>query len=139
MADFLGTWGWLAAIVTNLFIAWVGWSLRHQFVTRDDHAQALQAMTKHHEDQVASVAERAQKAAEAADHAARRADQVAAELATMPSRDEVHKLHLSVTELSGRIERFGERLDGSRESMSRFQRVLDRVEDFLLKNGGRPA
>lgn len=128
MIDFLNTWGWLLAILTNLFIAWIGWSLRHQFVTRGDYEEAMEKM-----------AEKAAAAAEAADKAARRADEVAAEVARMPGRDEIHKLDLSVTELSGRITQFGERLDGSRDTMSRLQRVLDRVEDFLLKNGGRLA
>lgn len=128
MAEFLGTWGWLAAILTNLFIAWIGWSLRRQFVTREDYEAAM-----------LKVAAEAKAAADAADKAARRADEVAAEVARMPGRDEIHKLDLSVTELSGRITQFGERLDGSRDTMSRLQRVLDRVEDFLLKNGGRLA
>jgi hypothetical protein len=55
----------------------------------------------------------------------------------MPTRDEMHQLRLSVTELSGRIERLGERLDGQKDSMGRFQAVLDRVEDYLLKGTGR--
>jgi hypothetical protein len=135
--ELLGTYGWAAAIVANLVIAWVGWSLRHHFVTREDHATALEEVARRHRDLVDKIEGAQRGACPAAERALRRAEDAAAEINSMPTRDEMHQLRLSVTELSGRIERLGERLDGQKDSMGRFQAVLDRVEDYLLKGTGR--
>lgn len=132
--EIIGTYGWLAAIVANLLIAWAGWSLRHHFVTREDHAKALKDIQTKHLEFSRRVEESQRNGCPAAERAMRQAEHATAEIDSVPTRDEMHQLRLSVSELSGRIERLGERLDGQRDSMGRFQAVLDRVEDYLLKD-----
>lgn len=137
LPELLGAYGWAAAIVANLVIAWIGWSLRHHFVTREYHATALEEVARRHQGLEEKIDAAQRGACPAAERALRRAEDAAAEINSMPTRDEMHQLRLSVTELSGRIERLGERLDGQKDSMGRFQAVLDRVEDYLLKGTGR--
>lgn len=36
-------WGWLAAIVANLLVAWIGWSLRKQFLSRGEADERFKA------------------------------------------------------------------------------------------------
>ena len=129
IAEISRAWGWALAILLQLFLAGIGWSVRASFISRAEHDHAVEDL-------------RAEMAAVAKETAVanRRVETLEGKIENLPSRDELHDLNLSVQEMSGRINTVAERLDGSRESMSRVHRVLDRVEDYLLKsNGSRMA
>lgn len=46
ISEFLRGWGWALAIGLNLFIAWVGWTFRSHFVTRDRLAQVIDGLAE---------------------------------------------------------------------------------------------
>lgn len=54
-------------------------------------------------------------------------------LDAMPSKEELHKLALNITELRGQIFRLEEKLDGAEELVKRVELQSNRLDDYMRK------
>lgn len=109
--EIVKSFGWLAAIVVNLLIIWIAWSLRHKFVTREDcdrlcigHAQAREKLN----DLLMS-------------HAGEMKE-IKLKLNVMPDHGRLHDLELKLARIEGDQGRLMTAIDGIRQ-------ILERVEN----------
>lgn len=109
--DFVRAFGWLAAILVNLVIVWVGWSLRHKFVTREDCAQqrAEQARARERMSELLATHEAAMR-------------ELTLKLQAMPDHERLHGIELKLARIEGEQGRLAEALHGMRA-------ILERVEN----------
>ena len=108
--EFIKAFGWLAAVVVNLLIIWIAWSLRHKFVTREDcdrlcvgHAKAREKMSEiliNHEGTM---------------------KEIKLKLDVMPDHGRMHELELKLARIEGDQGRLMVGMDGIRQ-------ILERVE-----------
>lgn len=104
MMDELAKWGWAIALAVNLLIGLVLWSMRNAFASRQD----LQAV-------------------------ANRLVQVETRMEGVPSANALHELSNTVIRMSGDLKVMATRMDGVDRLVTRFEKVLDRQEDWLKK------
>lgn len=109
--EMIRNFGWLAAILINLLIVWIAWSLRHKFVTREDcdklcvgHARAREKMN----DLLLS-------------HAGEMRE-IKLKLGVMPNHDRMHQLELKLARIEGEQ---GKTL----ECIESLRQILVRVEN----------
>lgn len=108
--DLFRHFGWLAAIVINMVVVWVGWSLRHKFVTREDcaqqcagHAQARERMAKLLASHDTSV------------------QALTLKLESIPDNTRLHGIELQLANIRGEQGRLTESLKGIRDIMERVE------------------
>jgi len=123
--ELLSKYGWLLALVSQLFLGWVGWSLKKQFVTREDYGKDAKRFV----DELETLEKRL-------DDFHRRMERAEGRLDDMPSQTEIHELSVALEKLSGELGRVVERVEASNVNQSRLERVMDRVETYLLTNNG---
>lgn len=90
--EFVRTWGWLLALVTNGLLLWAGWTLCKKFVTREDFTAHLAAEESH-------------KAA-TRDHLAEHDIAVNAltdKINAMPGKDAIHVLDVKLVSIQGEL------------------------------------
>ncbi len=125
----LSSFGWLIALVLQGVIGWVLWSLRSSFVSRSEFEASNAAMQN-------KLIEEVRQSQSMAKAASTKVDRFEVRLEAMPSQKEVHDLTVSVEKLSGKVGAAVERLEAADRNQDRMERVLNRVEDYLL-NGGK--
>lgn len=117
--EFIRAFGWLAAIMLNLLIFWVGWSLRHKFVTREDCAQQCAGHTKarEHISELLTLHEAGMR-------------ELTIRLQAMPDQERLHNIEIKLARIEGEQARLAEALQGMRD-------ILERVENqtTLLMRG----
>lgn len=59
------------------------------------------------------------------------------EIAHMPAAQAVHDLEVTMERMSGNLKQTSEKLDGINGWLTRLDRVTERIEQFLLDQGGR--
>lgn len=121
--EFIKHFGWLAAILVNLLIIWIAWSLRHKFVTREDcsrqcdgHARAREKMGE-----ILSSHEAAMR-------------ELTLKLQVMPDHGRLHEIELKLARIEGEQGRLVEELRGMRNILERMENVTtllmrDRMEE----------
>jgi len=109
-------WPVASLLITGL-AAWLLWSIRKHFVTRQEFKDTLEALQGDGQD---------------------RSERIAAlenRIAHVPSQDDVHDLRLCITRLEGSMDTLGKRLDGTERLLERFESVVNRQEDYLMNHG----
>lgn len=114
MIDDIKAWSWLVAIVVNALFAWIVWSLRRKFVTRDDY-EADRAKL------------RAAQASLAREHESVLASQAAltAAINNLPTAKDMHDISLSIAEMRGGMLVLAEKMDGQAELQVRVENQLN--------------
>lgn len=56
----------------------------------------------------------------------------------LPSREDVHRIQLSIAEMTGSLGRMEAVMEGNAKIMSRLEAIVSRHEDHLLNDRGRP-
>jgi predicted nucleic acid-binding Zn-ribbon protein len=102
----------------GLFVGFLVLRMRGEFATRED-LQKLQADVT--------------TAARDAGTAARRVEAVESELKHLPRREDIHALHLKLTELQGSIGTMRAEAKGDREILGRVEGSLSRHEDIIAQ------
>lgn len=125
LLEILSKYGWLLALMSQLFLGWVGWSFQKQFVTREDYGEDAKRFVEELEELEKRL-----------DDFNRRMERAEGRLDVMPSQTEIHELSLAIEKLNGELGRVVERVDASNTNQNRFESVLGRVEEYLL-NGGK--
>lgn len=115
----LRAWGWLLSIATSGFIAWVGWTLRKKFVTREDFAAHIEA-----DDQHKTATKERLTAHDAA------LDVIASKVNEMPGKEAIHTLDLKLGNIQGEQGRTNEELRGLRDIMHR----MENQTELLLRD-----
>lgn len=112
--EILKSFGWLAAVMVNLLIVWIAWSLRHKFVTREDcnhlcvgHVQAREKMNE-----LLVSHEGAMK-------------EIQLKLDVIPDHRRLHELELKLARIEGDQSRLMTAMDGIRQ-------ILERVENQTM-------
>lgn len=118
----LRAWGWLLSIATSGFIAWVGWTLRKKFVTREDFTAHVEAEEQHK----TATKERLTAHDTALDALANKVNE-------MPGKEAIHTLDLKLVNIQGEQSRTNEELRGLRDIMGRMENqtellIRDRLE-----------
>lgn len=112
--ELLTKYGWLIALVLQGFIAWIGWSIKERFVTRKDYEEDKKQL----------------------DGLVSRVKRVEEMLEDLPDQSEMHDLSMALEKLSGKMGGLMERVEAAYRNQDRYERVLNRIEDFLLTNKG---
>lgn len=121
MTDVLTTyWPMLLVLAQGVF-GWLLWSMRRAFVTRADCASCR--------GQVDSILERQAQCMESME---RRLAAYDADLRCVPSSADHRSLELLLSKMEGNVAVLDQRLQGLGDSMARFEKVLDRQEEFLM-------
>ena len=123
--EFVRTWGWLLALVTNGLLLWAGWTLCKKFVTREDFTAHL-------------AAEESQKAA-TRDHLAEHDIAVNAltdKINAMPGKDAIHVLDVKLVSIQGELTRTNEALRGLRDIMHRVENQSELLYRDRLEGKG---
>jgi Tfp pilus assembly protein PilO len=121
--------GPITLIIQGLLV-WGLWSLRSSFVSRREFEASNEAMQK-------KLIEEVRQSHLAAEAVSTKVDRFEVRLETMPSQKEVHDLTVSVEKLSGKVGAAVERLEAADRNQDRMERVLNRVEDYLLNGGSK--
>lgn len=127
--DLVAKFGWMIALILQGLIAWIGWSLQKRFVLRDDYERDLKSLETVFTRDIGEIRN-------LADHTASKMDQMESRFNGVPSHSEIHELSLAIERLSGRLGGLVQKVEADSENQKRFERVLDRVETFLLTNNG---
>ncbi|MEM8553988.1 MAG: DUF2730 family protein [Pseudomonadota bacterium] len=104
---------WIGSTAISLFVAIFAWVR----TSRRDEAARFTEITRRLDDHDRSLA------------------LVSQEIDGMPGRDEVHRLDLQLSELSGQLQTTNANLTGQRELMGRLETVVSRLEDHMRGNG----
>lgn len=114
LIDFSKAFGWLAAIIVNLLIAWIVWSLHKKFMNRDDCEANRKADKKERERFIQLLTAHEQAVRELN----LRVDQ-------MPPQGSVHDLEVRLERMDGEQKRLAEEISGLRGIMERVERQVD--------------
>ena len=120
--DFIKSFGWLAAVLVNLLIVWVAWSLRHKFVTREDCAKECGRHATAREKMCDTLASH--------DKAMR---ELSLKLEILPDQGRLHEIELKLARIEGEQGRLVEELRGMRGLLERIENqstllIRDRME-----------
>ena len=127
--DVFWRYGWIFAILAQLLLGWVGWSMRKQFVTAAAFKKFADTLREEIRDDAAD-------AAGSRDRLFNRVTSLEIQMQQVATIETVHDLQLAITRLEGTVSRLNERLDGSEKLFQRMERVLDRQEEYLLNSKG---
>ncbi|AUG53926.1 DUF2730 family protein [Thalassospira marina] len=127
--EMLSNYGWLCVLVLQGFFAWTGWSLKKRFVTREDFEADMKKLSDVFSRDIGEMRNHV-------DAATLKIDRCEARLEDMPSQTEIHELSVALEKLSGRLGGLVERVEAAGHNQDRFERVLNRIEDYLL-NGAK--
>lgn len=108
--DLIRHFGWLAAIIINMVVVWVGWSLRHKFVTREDCVQ-----------QCAGHAKARAKMSELLAQHDTSMRELNIRLQSIPDNARLHGIELKLATIQGEQGRLTESLKGIRDIMERVE------------------
>ncbi len=97
----------LLALPASAVLGWLVWSLRKEFVRRDEH-----------EDHKAAIE--------------RRIGKIEADLTGMPSDDETKELLLAIESMRGNMKALDARMSGQYDILRRVEVQLNRVDNYLL-------
>ena len=130
--EMLSNYGWACVLVLQGFFAWTGWSLKKRFVTREDFEADMKKLADVFSRDLGDVGMRI-------DHATDKVNLMESRFAGVPSQSEFHELSIAIERLSGRLGGIVQRVEADAENQKRVERVLDRVETYLLNaKGGKP-
>lgn len=126
--DVFWRYGWVFAILVQLLLGWVGWSMRKQFVT----AEAFKKFGEELRHEIHQDFEQNR-----VDHTAldRRVSTLEVQMQSVPSKEALHDLQVSVVRVEGKMDSFAERLEGLDRLFSRAEAVLSRQEQYLMERG----
>lgn len=122
IADLAYAWGWAFALALQVFLGWVGWSVRKRFASTDQLTELGEALRKEIDDGIATLRNRD-------DNVETRVQRLEIEIKHMPDKAAMHELEVS-------LNRVEERLGGFDRLMTRLERIADRQEEYLLTQGG---
>ncbi len=108
---------WLSLLAAALSVGTVLWNLLNSGSKRN--AERLESHSKRlgdHDQRLASL-EQAQN--------------------SMPTKDDIHSLHLGMAEMRGDLREMRAAMDGSRQIMGRLETIVTRHEDHLLDGAKR--
>lgn len=111
MLEIVKSFGWLAAVLINLLIIWIAWSLRHKFVTREDCERTCSGHSKAREKLNEMLLSHSGEMKE-----------LKIKLSHMPDHDRLHELELKLARIEGDQGRIMAAMDGIRQ-------ILERVEN----------
>ena len=109
--EIVKSFGWLIAILINLLIIWIAWSLRHKFVTREDCERFCAGHSKARERLNELLVSHAGEMKE-----------LKMRLSVMPDHGRLHELELKLARIEGDQGRIMAAMDGIRQ-------ILERVEN----------
>lgn len=67
----------------------------------------------------------------------RRTSELERSVSAMPDREDLHTLHISVTQMTGEIGKMSAVIGGQKDIMARLETIVSRHEDHLLSEGKR--
>jgi len=129
VVDFGYSWGWLLALLCQLLLMWIQWSVRKRFASATDIKELGDAIRGEIRDTTQDLERRSTDLE-------KRVDRVELQLDRVPSLEHLHDLRLLVTQVEGTTQRLNERLDGAEKLFGRVETVLNRQEEFLLNKNG---
>lgn len=80
---------------------------------------------------------KARSNAQRIDQLATRVEKVERDMSAMPARDDMHALHIALTEIRGDLKEMRATMAGHSEIMTRLETVVSRHEDHLLDGAKR--
>lgn len=110
-------------LLLGLLLAWVAWSFKRKFVTREDY-----------EADRAKLQER--QASLARQHEAALAGQSALETAikNLPTAKDMHALALSLEEVRGDMKALSQEMKGQGNLLSRMEKIVDLLNEVHMEN-----
>ena len=129
MVEFGYSWGWLLALLCQLLLMWIQWSIRKRFASAADLQDLGDSIRKEIRDTSESLTHRTTDLE-------KRVDKIEVQLDRVPSIEHLHDLRVLVTQVEGTTQRLNERLDGAEKLFGRVETVLNRQEDYLLNKNG---
>ncbi|WP_372400274.1 hypothetical protein ABMY26_32185 [Azospirillum sp. HJ39] len=137
MPDWLKEW-WPViavsiAIGSPLVLAWVGWSVRARFASKDDLAAEAKARNEAIDTERKSRHEREAEMREAAMAVRGRLDRVETAIEHLPTAEAVATLTLQLTRVEGKLAVFEERANGFVALFERTDRQVQIMDEFLRR------
>lgn len=135
LGRWLQPWGWLLSLVVAAVVAVFAWAIKGQLVTRGELAErdrAVAEAAKAHAQLHRSEEERTQKMAKMVDRHEQR-------IRDLPTNADLHELDIHITKLEGTIAALTERISGFGAIVERAEKMVDRQEAYLLRQGGRDS
>lgn len=137
MPEWLKDW-WPAlalaiGIASPLIHTWINWSVNKRFASKDDLAAEGEKRNQAIDVERKSRHEREGELRQLLSDGMRRVDRIENDLAHLPSGDALTKMMVQMTRLEGRLDSFDERFDGFATLMTRMDRQLQVMDDFLRK------
>ncbi|HSV28627.1 MAG TPA: hypothetical protein VLL76_03685 [Candidatus Omnitrophota bacterium] len=110
MADVFLKWWPVLVVVLNLFVLWVGWSMRKQFVTNDQFDVFQEKHSKEHD-----------RLDEALARGEREFTLIKTELEHLPTREDLDGIKESLSDLTATMAGLKEAVDGIKKAVSGVQ------------------
>ncbi len=107
----------LLILLGSLFLGWLWWGLKKEFVDKKQCSNCKQDIEK----DITGLGARVSRNEEL--------------LKGLPSTEDVQELALGLERLFGSIGRLEERINGANKSLEKLERTVDRQEDYMKRRG----
>jgi hypothetical protein len=134
MPDWMREW-WpafavAASVLSPLLIGWIGWSMRHRFVTREDHDQSVKDRNTSFQGLELRIDAHQAKTSERLAGAEQRLALVEREISHLPTRQDFERLIERFARVETDVGKLQTGVDGMSENLSR-------ITDHLMSGSAR--
>ncbi|MGO1078326.1 hypothetical protein [Inquilinus sp. CA228] len=134
MPDWMREW-WpafavAASVLSPLLVMWIGWSMRHQFLTREDHDKAVADRNSSFKALEVQITDNQAKTGDRLAATEQRLALVERDVSHLPTRTDFERLAISIGRVETDVGRLGAGVAGMNEN-------LNRITDHLMSGSAR--
>lgn len=115
------------------FVGWVGWSVTKKFATKEDLSAEGDKRVSAIDAERKSRHEREGELRQVIGDVARRVDRIEVDMTHLPTAEAISALTIQMTRIEGQLAVFDQRVDGVDALMTRMDRQVQLMDEFLKK------